>query len=61
MTAPCKDCQRRTMKCHTECAEYKKYKAKMAEAQKRRDEERSADEAQSNAIRRTTGKYKWNR
>ena len=33
-SVPCKDCMNRTMRCHTTCSEYKKYRIKQDEVNK---------------------------
>ena len=46
MNAPCKDCERRTLGCHSTCEEYKAYDAKNAERRDKNFEDGKLNQAQ---------------
>lgn len=58
MTQPCYHCPDREMGCHGRCERYAAYRAKLDEANAKRDLERSAKEAVDDGVRRVEKRLK---
>ena len=58
---PCKECTRRSMRCHSECKDYIEFAKKMGEARKQRLIEQANQQFNSNKSRGSTGLSKLRR
>ena len=58
MTQPCYHCPDREMGCHGRCERYAEYRAKIDEANAKRELERSAKEAVDDGVRRVEKRLK---